>query len=102
MAILTASSTNLFAQLKLGDRANAIMTTSLLELESDSLGFMLPRLTETEARGMVAKCDSAGAFGLLIFNSSKNCVQIFDSTGSGDWHCLSTSGSSWTTGGATQ
>lgn len=58
--ILTASSS--FSQLKIGSNPTQINKSSILELESDRQGFLLPRLTDTAAINTLTPPD-----GMLIY-----------------------------------
>ena len=49
IAVLLVASTGAFAQLKIGNNPTVISKSSILELESDRQGFLLPRITDTLA-----------------------------------------------------
>src|SRR3982751_5258030 len=54
--------TSAFSQLKIGTNPTQIQKSSILELESDKQGFLLPRLTDTTAINALNPPD-----GMLIF-----------------------------------
>lgn len=83
------------AQVKIGRNATSVQSTSILELESDSLGLLLPRLSNIEAQSIVSDCDGNGALGLLIYNVDEGCIQSFDTQGFGSWRCLALKDSAW-------
>jgi hypothetical protein len=63
IAILVAfTATSSYAQLKVGTNPTQIQKSSILELESDKQGFLLPRLTDTTAINALTPPD-----GMLIY-----------------------------------
>ncbi|MBT8449315.1 MAG: hypothetical protein KJO69_06475 [Gammaproteobacteria bacterium] len=69
------------AQVKIGNNPTSIAATSLLELESDSLTFVLPRMSST-SRDAISGTPLEGS---LIYNTTSNCVERFNGT---SWDCL--------------
>ncbi len=47
--------------------------SAILELQSNSKGFLLPRLTTTERDAIVSPAE-----GLMVFNSTLKCIQLYD------------------------
>ncbi len=68
------------AQTKVGSNVLSIDPASILELESDSSGFLPSRLT-TIQRDAQSEWDE----GHIIYNTTDNCLQIFDGT---TWDCF--------------
>jgi len=60
--LVTLAATRSFAQLKVGTNPTQIQKSSILELESDKQGFLLPRLTDTAAINALNPPD-----GMLIY-----------------------------------
>lgn len=72
--------------IKVGQNMGTIQNTSILELESNNRGLLLPRLNNTEATALITKAKTNNASGLLIFNTDCKCLQVFDaSTTTGRW-----------------
>ena len=61
------------AQVKIGDNPATISSSSLLELESNSQGFLMPRMTETERDAIVSP-----ATGLQIYSTTTNRPSYFN------------------------
>jgi hypothetical protein len=66
-AAILFSGSSAFAQLKVGTNPTQINKSSILELESDKQGFLLPRLTDTAAINALTPPD-----GMLIYFSPNN------------------------------
>ena len=67
----------------IADQAGVPDPSSLLELRSASGGLLLPRLTQTERNTLVSP-----APGLVIYNTTSNCLQIFmPQAGWRSWIC---------------
>jgi hypothetical protein len=64
-----------FASAQYGIGTNTPHASAQLELNSSSKGFLPPRLTTTERNAI-----SGPATGLLIYNSTKNCIEWFNGT----------------------
>ncbi len=60
--LVTFTATSSYAQLKVGTNPTQIQKSSILELESDKQGFLLPRLTDTTAINALTPPD-----GMLIY-----------------------------------
>lgn len=81
LALLTLCiSSQLSAQVKIGDNPTTIDTRSLLELESSDKAFMLPRLTTVQR-----DAQTGWKAGHTIYNSTDSCIQTFDGV---VWECL--------------
>ena len=62
---------SLSAQVKIGDNANLIDDSSILELESTNKGLLIPRLTTTQINAIVSPAN-----GLLVYNLDTNLLQV--------------------------
>jgi hypothetical protein len=72
-----------FGQVKLGKNLATRAASSLLEMESDSLVFVPPRMT-TAKRNTIA----SPLVGAVIYNTQDSCLQTWNGT---KWHCVSAS-----------
>lgn len=75
------------AQVKLGDNLRAVNPRTVLELESTTKGFLLPRLTtlqmETLSSGNAIKLP---IYGMTVFNTDSGCIaQYTDTTRADRW-----------------
>jgi hypothetical protein len=70
-AILLTFSVYVKGQIKIGNNPTVIYSSSILELESTTRGFLLPRLTTTERNSIINP-----ATGLQIFNTTTNILEI--------------------------
>ena len=68
------------AQTKVGSNVLSIDPASILELESDSSGFLPSRLTTTQRNAQIEWDE-----GHIIYNITDNCLQIFNGT---SWDCF--------------
>ena len=68
------------AQVKVGDNPTSIDARSLLELESTTKAFYLPRLSTAQAAAQ-----TGWKAGMVIYNTTQNCVQYYDGTA---WFCF--------------
>ena len=62
------------AQVKIGDNVTNVDPNAVLEMESSSKGLLLPRMTGVERDAIVNPTNS-----MLIFNTSENCINIYNS-----------------------
>jgi hypothetical protein len=67
-------------QVKMGDNISAIGSSSLLELESTTSGFVLPRMTQAQIDALTPQA------GMLVYNTTTNCIYAYES--SGQWGCI--------------
>jgi uncharacterized protein (TIGR02145 family) len=75
----------LHAQIKVGDNPTVINQASILELESNSKGFLPTRMTSAERDAI-----NQPPTGLILFNTTLNCLQLnFGSPVLPDWACIS-------------
>ena len=74
----------LSAQAKLGDNPTDVNANALLELESTSQGVLFPRMSSTD-RDSAFTSDVPN--GLLIYNTTEDCLQVYNSTQEA-WNCL--------------
>ncbi len=75
-----------FSQVKIGTPPSQPHPSATLELESTTGGFLPPRLTQTERDAIVAP-----AVGLIIYNTTSNCMQSYMPLGWRDMSCNCTS-----------
>ena len=68
------------AQVTVGDNPTSIDARSLLELESTTKAFYLPRLSTAQAAAQ-----TGWKAGMVIYNTTQNCVQYYDGTA---WFCF--------------
>lgn len=83
---LALFSRQLTAQVKIGDNAKNVHPSAILELESDRLGFIWPRLSTTQRDTAFTQNIPTG---LTIFNTDDNCIQFWSGTA---WQCTGNSG----------
>ncbi|TDB59143.1 NHL repeat-containing protein [Arundinibacter roseus] len=69
------------AQIKMGDGAAVPNASSVLDLQSTNKGFLPPRMTTVQRNSIASPAN-----GMVIFNTTLNCLQVYKSTG---WECLS-------------
>ncbi|TXB62724.1 FISUMP domain-containing protein [Phaeodactylibacter luteus] len=82
---LALFATAAFAQVKVGDNPTTIDASSVLEVESTTGGFLLPRMTEAQRDAIVSP-----ATGLMIYNLTLSCPQVNDGTPAApEWNCIS-------------
>ena len=85
VCFFTIMAPSVWAQVKLGDNPNNINSSSLLELESKTKGFLWPRMNiqERDALNLPPK-------GLTIYNLDNECVEVNIGTHiEPNWICLS-------------
>ena len=70
-AIIMAT-TGLFAQVKIGDNPTTIGTSSLLELESTTKGFLPRRMTNDQMKAIASPVN-----GLTVYNTTLNCLVYY-------------------------
>ncbi|TXB62717.1 fibrobacter succinogenes major paralogous domain-containing protein [Phaeodactylibacter luteus] len=82
LALIATAAT---AQVKVGDNPTTIDASSVLEVESTTGGFLLPRMTEAQRDAIVSP-----ATGLMVYNTTVPCLQVNDGTpASPEWNCIS-------------
>ncbi|MCT4663739.1 MAG: hypothetical protein N4A45_00730 [Flavobacteriales bacterium] len=83
--LLLAIHSIIYAQVGMGTISPHV--SAILDIESTNKGFLPPRLTEAERNAIVNP-----AQGLLIYNSTKKCLEVYTATGGGnntaDWQSL--------------
>ncbi len=73
------------AQVKVGDNPTTIATSAMLEVESTTKGFLLPRMTTTQINAITSP-----AAGLMVYNTTIGCLQVNDGSSSSPfWRCIS-------------
>ena len=70
------------AQIKLGDNPGTIDANALLELESTTKGFLLPRMSTVQRLAM-----SSPAEGMMVYDLTANCTYIYRAS-AGQWYSL--------------
>ena len=76
--------TDMSAQLKVGDNPEVIDDGSVLELESTNQGFVMTRLSTAQRNSIPTPLT-----GMLIFNTDENCVQVnLGPPENPSWDCL--------------
>jgi hypothetical protein len=77
LAVVATFSSNIFAQtdVKIGNNPGNKTASAVLELESTTKGFLLPRMTTGEMNAI-----STPANGLSIYNIETNCVYVYRNT----------------------
>jgi hypothetical protein len=70
------------AQVKLGNNKTVLTPQSVLELSSDSKGFLLPRVTTVQMEAMLSGITvKRSVYGLTVFNTDSACIaQYLDTT----------------------
>ena len=71
-----------FSQVKVGENPNTINPSAVLEAESTNKGFLPPRMT-TAQRDAIQN----PALGLMVFNTTTSCVEVFYGTFWQSIHC---------------
>jgi hypothetical protein len=71
-----------FSQVKVGENPNSINPSAVLEAESTSKGFLPPRMTTAQRDAI-----QSPAIGLMIFNTSTYCVEVYYGTFWQSIHC---------------
>jgi hypothetical protein len=94
VALLILVATTAQAQIKLGDNPGTIDANALLELESSSKGLLFPRLNNAAMTGMTTP-----ATGMVVFNTTNNCLYIRRGAPSNDWFSLCNADPTSTTNG---
>jgi len=82
VALLIFQSTNVYSQqqgVAISEDGSIAHPAAILELKSQTMGFLPPRMT-TEQRNAIVMPPA----GLIIFNTSIPCLQVFDGT---NWAC---------------
>lgn len=69
------------SQIKLGNNLDSRNATSLMEMESDSLVFVPPRMTTSDRNAI-----SGPLTGAVIYNTQDSCLQTYDGS---NWNCVS-------------
>ncbi len=70
------------AQVKLGDNPGTIDANALLELESTTKGFLLPRMSTVQRLAMVSPTE-----GMMVYDNTANCTYIYRAS-AGQWYSL--------------
>jgi len=69
LSIIILFTSNIFGQIKIGNNPTKIDSNSLLELESNNKGLLLPRLTNAQIKTLTKVPD-----GMTVYNSDSNCL----------------------------
>lgn len=70
------------AQVKLGDNPGTIDANALLELESTTKGFLLPRMSTVQRLAMASPTE-----GMMVYDNTANCTYIYRAS-AGQWYSL--------------
>ncbi len=70
------------AQVKLGDNPGSIDANALLELESTTKGFLLPRMSSAQRLAI-----SSPSEGMMVYDLTANCTYIYRAS-AGNWYSL--------------
>jgi uncharacterized protein (TIGR02145 family) len=65
-----------YAQVKVGVNPTTINSSAIFEMESTNKGILFPRMTTTQRNAITSP-----ATGLLIYNTTTNCMEYFNGTG---------------------
>jgi hypothetical protein len=84
------------AQIKLGDNPGSIDPNALLELESTTKGFLLPRMTTIQRLAI-----SSPSEGMMVYDLTANCTYIYRASG-GAWYSLCSADSLTASNGLTK
>lgn len=72
LAVLVAGTNQVFAQIKIGDNPGTIDPNAVLELESTTKGFILPRMTAVQRNAI-----SSPAQGMMVYDTDATCTFIY-------------------------
>lgn len=70
------------AQVKLGDNPGNIDANAVLELESTTKGFLLPRMSTVQRLAITSPSE-----GMMVYDLTANCTYIYRAAG-GNWYSL--------------
>ncbi len=90
LALLTASISNIQAQVKIGDNPNTINVNSMLELESTNKGFLPPRMA-LSSLASASPLSGTVTPGMLIYSSGGTVTDGYYYWGGTKWLSISTS-----------
>ncbi|MBL7813863.1 MAG: hypothetical protein JNL70_02570 [Saprospiraceae bacterium] len=82
LALLVISVQVAQAQVKLGDNPGQIDANALLELESTTKGFLLPRMSTVQRLAMPSPAE-----GMMVYDLTANCTYIYRAS-AGQWYSL--------------
>ncbi|MCD8407517.1 hypothetical protein LNI96_06215 [Tenacibaculum dicentrarchi] len=82
LILVLLTNITLFAQVKIGDNPSDINPTSILELESTDKVFVLTRMDNTVMQSLLLSSDSSKRplQGALVYNTTDNCVFMYNGT----------------------
>lgn len=80
LAVLVAGTNQVFAQIKIGDNPGTIDPNAVLELESTTKGFILPRMTAVQRNAI-----SSPAQGMMVYDTDATCTFVYRGTA---WYSL--------------
>ncbi|NTW32183.1 MAG: hypothetical protein HGB12_06100 [Bacteroidetes bacterium] len=64
---------------------NAADNSAILDVSSTAQGMLIPRMTTIQRDSIAIKCSCVPASGLLVFNTTTNCFEVYNGT----WQSLS-------------
>ncbi|WP_370408519.1 hypothetical protein [Tenacibaculum dicentrarchi] len=82
LILVLLTNITLFAQVKIGDNPSDINPTSILELESTDKVFVLTRMDNTVMQSLLLSSDpnKRPLQGALVYNTTDNCVFMYNGT----------------------
>ena len=84
------------AQVKLGDNPGNIDANALLELESTTKGFLLPRMSTVQRLAMTSPAE-----GMMVYDLTANCTYVYRAA-AGNWYSLCSADSLTASNGLTK
>ena len=96
MTLLVLSVQVAQAQVKLGDNPGSINANALLELESTTKGFLLPRMSTVQRLAMPSPTE-----GMMVYDLTANCTYIYRAS-AGQWYSLCSADSLTASNGLTK
>ena len=96
MTLLVLSVQVAQAQVKLGDNPGSIDANALLELESTTKGFLLPRMSTVQRLAMPSPTE-----GMMVYDLTANCTYIYRAS-AGQWYSLCSADSLTASNGLTK
>lgn len=96
LTLLVISVQEAQAQVKLGDNPGNIDANALLELESTTKGFLLPRMSTVQRLAMTSPTE-----GMMVYDKDANCTYIYRAA-AGNWYSLCSADSLTASNGLTK
>ena len=96
LVVMTIGAQSVSAQIKIGDNPGNIDPNAVLELESTTKGFLLPRMTTAQRLAITSPAE-----GMMVYDLTSNCTYIYRATG-GAWYSLCSADSLTASNGLTK